>query len=278
MIKKIYPNPEKLIPPNIIRIIAPNPGIMTGMGTNTYLIGKKEIAVIDPGPKIKSHIEKILTTTPGPIRWIFATHTHLDHSPATEILAKKTGAKILGIPPPKGKNQDQTFLPHKILSNGETIHTKEFSIQAIHTPGHASNHLCYHLTSQDLLFTGDNIMNGSTVVIDPPDGDMKEYLESLQDIKRLPLNKLLPGHGEPINNPIETINLIIKHRLNREKIIINELILNPNLSIKKLTPLVYKDVGGKLHKLASRSLLAHLIKLDIEGLAIQKHGKWTIKN
>ena len=169
--------------PGIQRLLAPNPGMMTGPGTNTYLLGEKEIAVIDPGPAIDSHIAMIQEVASAPIRWIIVTHTHLDHSPAAYPLAEATGAKLVGKSPPNGSNQDQTFSPHRLLNNGDKIETEEFILTAIHTPGHASNHLCYLHEKLQWIFTGDHVMNGSTVVINPPDGNMQDYLNSLEKLK-----------------------------------------------------------------------------------------------
>lgn len=159
------------IGPGVRRLLAPNPGPMTGPGTNTYLIGEREIAVIDPGPRIDKHIAAIRAAAPNRIKWVLVTHTHPDHSPAARQLAAVTGAELLGRPAPEGKLQDQTFVADRVLQDGDLLKTDEFCLQAVHTPGHASNHVCYRHEKLGWLFTGDHIMSGSTVVIDPPDGD-----------------------------------------------------------------------------------------------------------
>ena len=256
------------------RLLAPNAGRMTGPGTNTYLIGDTEIAVLDPGPKIDQHVDAILDACKDQIRWILVTHTHPDHSPAAAILSRRTGAPLLGMPPPPGPQQDQTFLPDRALNDGDTLETAEFCLRAVHTPGHASNHLCYRHESLRWLFTGDHIMHGSTVVIDPPDGNMSEYLLSLERLKTLNLDALAPGHGLVIDDPDRLTDALIAHRLKREESVATVLGDNNGLTLEALTQAVYRDVHKSLHRLASRSLLAHLHKLREDGRAVESDGVW----
>jgi glyoxylase-like metal-dependent hydrolase (beta-lactamase superfamily II) len=259
------------------RLVAPNPGMMTGPGTNTYLVGESDVVVIDPGPAIGKHIDAIQSEAPGPICWILCTHTHPDHSPGAALLAAETGAEQMGIPAPEGKVQDKTFKPDRVLADGDKLETDEFSIEAIHTPGHASNHLCYRHEAHRWLFTGDHIMSGSTVVIDPPDGNMKHYLGSLTRLKELDLAALAPGHGPVIDNPDEVVDWLIDHRLKREAKVVEKLKANPGLSLHDLTPYVYDEVDPKLHRLASRSLLAHLLKLEADGTAKCIEELWSLQ-
>ena len=261
--------------PGVNRLIAPNPGMMTGPGTNTYILGEKEIAVIDPGPAIDGHIDLICETAPGPIKWILVTHTHPDHSPAVAALAERTGAERLGRPAPDGQHQDKTFEPDRVLKNGEIFKTAEFKLEVIHTPGHASNHLCYFNDELGWLFTGDHIINGSTVVIDPPDGNMSDYLDSLERLMDKVLAVIAPGHGDPIDSPYEAIDWIIKHRLEREAKVITALEKNPNSTTAELLPHTYGDVPEKLHGIAERSLLAHLLKLENDDKAVQDEDRWS---
>jgi glyoxylase-like metal-dependent hydrolase (beta-lactamase superfamily II) len=249
------------------RLVAPNPSMMTGPGTNTYLLGNASIAVIDPGPAIPEHIENILEKSITSIRWILATHTHPDHSPGVLALAEKSGAEVLGMPPPDGEHQDQTFNPTRILSDGDVLETEEFRLRTVHTPGHASNHMCYLHEQHNLLFTGDHVIDGSTVVINPPDGNMQHYIDSLRRCKELACTALAPGHGDVIHDPRRAIDWIIDHRLAREAKVIAAMRANPGLSTHDLVPHVYTDIDPKLYFWAERSLLAHVRKIEEEGLA-----------
>src|SRR5581483_3227806 len=177
------------------RVLAPNPGIFTGPGTNTYLIGAEQVAVIDPGPigrpEDDAHLDKVAEVGGGRIRWILATHTHPDHAPGAAGLAERTGAEVIGY------DARDDFTPDTEVGDGWTLDTEEFRLRAVHTPGHASNHLCFLLEGERALFSGDHIMSGSTVVIRPPDGDMAAYLEALVRLEtiRPPVLRIVPGHG-----------------------------------------------------------------------------------
>jgi glyoxylase-like metal-dependent hydrolase (beta-lactamase superfamily II) len=260
--------------PGLRRLVAPNPSMMTGPGTNTYLLGSAEVAVLDPGPVIAGHIDRIQEVAAGPIRWILVTHTHPDHSPAAAELARVTGAELLGRPPPEGAHQDMTFLPDRILEDGDRLAIDGVDIEVIHTPGHASNHVCYRHTTLNWIFTGDHVIDGSTVVINPPDGNMKDYIEALAKVRDLRPAALVPGHGEVINDPDRAINWIIDHRLAREAKVAEVLRVNPGLSTIGLVPHVYKDVDKKLYGWAERSLLAHLLKLESDGSAERRNEIW----
>jgi glyoxylase-like metal-dependent hydrolase (beta-lactamase superfamily II) len=249
------------------RLVAPNPSIMTGPGTNTYLLGNAAIAVIDPGPALPEHIEDIIEKSLTSIRWILVTHTHPDHSPGVLALAEKSGAEVLGMPPPDGEHQDQSFSPTRVLSDGDVLETDEFRLRAVHTPGHASNHICYLHEQHNWLFTGDHVIDGSTVVINPPDGNMKQYIESLRRCSQLDCTALAPGHGDVIRDPRRAIDWIIDHRLAREAKVLAAMRANPGLTTYELVPHVYTDVDPKLYTWAERSLLAHVLKLQEEGLA-----------
>jgi glyoxylase-like metal-dependent hydrolase (beta-lactamase superfamily II) len=256
------------------RIVAPNPSVMTGPGTNTYLIGTSAVAVIDPGPAIPQHIENIIKTSADSVRWILATHTHPDHSPGVVSLAERTGAEVLGIPAPDGPSQDKSFRPTRVLADGDALETDDFRLDAVHTPGHASNHLCFRHEGLNWLFTGDHVIDGSTVVINPPDGNMKHYIESLEKCKSLRCDALAPGHGDVINDPIRAIDWIIDHRLEREAKVLAAIKDNPGLTTRELVPHVYTDIDPKLHGLAGRSLLAHLLKMEADGTATQLDEQW----
>ena len=261
--------------PGVSRLLAPNPSMMTGPGTNTYLFGVSEIAVIDPGPEILAHIDGIIEVAGAPVRWILATHTHPDHSPGAMALAARTGAEVLGRPAPEHGPQDRSFNPVRLLGDGDTLETGEFTLEAVHTPGHASNHLCFRHAATNWLVTGDQVIDGSTVVINPPDGDMSDYIESLRRLKAMNCDALLPGHGDRIDDPERAIDRIIEHRLLRESRVLGAVRQHPELTPRELVPYVYPDVSPHLFPLAERSLLAHLLKLEQDGAALSQGEAWS---
>lgn len=265
---------DAVLAPGVRRLVAPNPSMMTGPGTNTYLFGERAVAVVDPGPDLPGHLDAIVDKAGGPIRWVLATHTHPDHSPGVRRLAAATGAEVLGMPAPDGDHQDATFAPTRVLGDGDALETDEFRLDAIHTPGHASNHLCYRHAGTDWILTGDHVIEGSTVVINPPDGDMAAYLESLRRLKALTPAALLPGHGGRIDEPARVIDWIIEHRLERERKVFAALAANPGLTSDELVPKVYTDVPEHLYGWAERSLLAHLLKLEKDGRAVRVSERW----
>jgi glyoxylase-like metal-dependent hydrolase (beta-lactamase superfamily II) len=258
------------------RVTAANAGPMTGPGTNTYLVGADgHWAVIDPGPANTQHVDTLVAAAPGPIRYILVTHTHPDHSPGATPLKSATGAPLLGQTTPHPQWQDATFTPDRELRHDERLTiTSGVTLRVIHTPGHASNHLCYLLEEENILFTGDHIIQGSTVVINPPDGDMSAYIASLESLLREPLNSLAPGHGTLISNPKAAIQGLIKHRLRREAKVLSVLPQTP-ADLPTLVRRAYNDVPEQLHALAERSLLAHLLKLESEGRARRVADSWS---
>jgi glyoxylase-like metal-dependent hydrolase (beta-lactamase superfamily II)/8-oxo-dGTP pyrophosphatase MutT (NUDIX family) len=265
----LQPGAVVRIAPAVRRITAPNPGPMTGPGTNSYLVGRDggDCIVIDPGPAIESHIEALLAAAGGRLRAILVTHTHSDHSPAAARLAARTGAPSVGLPAPAHPRQDTSFAPAHRPADGEILALAGVRLQALLTPGHASNHVCWWLAEERLLFTGDHLMQGSTVVIDPPDGDMAAYLASLRMLaERLPtLEWLAPGHGFLVDRPRQVIEQLLQHRQRREDKIVSAVRRLARSSIEALLPAVYDDVPPHMHPVAERSLLAHLIKLQAEG-------------
>lgn len=261
--------------PGVRCLLAPNGGIMTGPGTNTYLLGVDDIAVVDPGPALQGHVDAIQAAAGGTIRWVLVTHTHPDHSPAASMLAAASGAELIGMPAPPGAHQDRSFRPQRVPQDGGVLDLGGLRLRAVHTPGHASNHVCYLLLEQNWLLTGDHIINGSTVVIDPPDGDMSAYLASLERLGSLRMDAILPGHGTPLDDPYAVIQWTIEHRLQREAKVHVALLASPGLSAAELVPHVYRDVDSRLHPIAERSLLAHLIKLQRDARAVCKDERWT---
>lgn len=257
------------------RVTCPNPGVMTGPGTNTYLIGKTRLAMIDPGPIEDSHIQLLLDTVGDRLAWVIATHTHTDHSPAAKRIAEATGAQVIGALVPDNMFQDQTFAPEWEITHDEVLSTEEFTLRAIHTPGHVSNHYCFLLEQESMLFTGDHIMNGSTVVIVPPSGDMKHYIESLQKLLGYRLAFIAPAHGAIMENPEGVINWIIDHRLQREQKVIEHMDAE-FITLDDLVLKVYDDVDPGLYPMAKLSLSAHLIKLRDESRAEQLDESWRL--
>lgn len=271
----LEPGKTSALSARVRRIVAPNPSVMTGPGTNTYLVGREQVAVIDPGPDERSHIDAILAQGAGRIRWILVTHTHEDHSPAAAVLARETGAELWGQVAHDELYQDQTFRPDVPFTDGAVLATPEFRLRAIHTPGHAANHFCVLLEEEGMLMTGDHIMNGSTVVIIPPGGDMKDYLGSLEKLKAYPLRQLAPGHGELMPEPVAVIDGIVAHRLQREAKVVRALATTGGGTLDELVLSAYDDVPTALHMMAKYSLWAHLIKLAREQRAGERDGRWT---
>jgi glyoxylase-like metal-dependent hydrolase (beta-lactamase superfamily II)/8-oxo-dGTP pyrophosphatase MutT (NUDIX family) len=272
----IQPGIPKRLDRYVTRVTAPNPGAMTGPGTNTYLVGEDEIAVVDPGPALDSHVAKILEVGAGRIRWILTTHTHKDHSPAAAALKAATGAQVLGRPAPAGASQDQDYVAERVPADGEKLMLGKLSLRAIHTPGHASNHLCYLLENTKMLFTGDHVMQGSTVVINPPDGDMRAYLASLEKLLAEDIAIIAPGHGYLIGAPHKEVRRLVAHRLAREAKVAAALARCGPATLEELVAQVYDDVSPKLHPVAMRSLNAHLDKLVAEGRARQAAGRYIL--
>ena len=276
--ENIVPGTPVTVAPGIVRITAPNPGMMTGPGTNSYVVGERELAVIDPGPDIPSHIEKIVEAVGNRLKWILCTHTHKDHSPAAEALKAATGAKIAGTSCPQDGRQDECFAPDRILKDGDTVSISGATFRAVHTPGHVSNHLCYLLEEQKLLFTGDHIMQGSTVVIGPPNGSMQAYFDSMEKVAKLDVTAFAPGHGYLITTPQAEVRKLVAHRLKREDKVVDALARKSPGTLEELVALAYDDVPPKIHPVAQRSLHAHLIKLVADGRAKEEGGRWALKS
>jgi glyoxylase-like metal-dependent hydrolase (beta-lactamase superfamily II)/8-oxo-dGTP pyrophosphatase MutT (NUDIX family) len=271
------PGAPKRLDRLVTRIIAPNPGIMTGPGTNTYLVGADQaLAVIDPGPAIDSHVAAILAGGAGRIRWILCTHTHLDHSPAAAAIRTATGAAVIGRPAPADNRQDRAFAPDRVLAHGDRVTIGGATLRALHTPGHASNHLCYLLEETRMLFTGDHVMQGSTVVINPPDGDMRAYLASLELLFAEDIAIIAPGHGYLIGAPHQEVHRLIAHRLARERKVEAAIGRLGNPTADELLPVVYDDVPAGRHHVAARSLAAHLAKLVADGVVRTDAGRYAL--
>lgn len=262
----------RALTPMVRRIVAPNPSFMTGAGTNTYLVGIDEVVVVDPGPDDEGHRAAILGCGGDRIRWIVCTHTHPDHSPGAAGLAEATGAEVLAFDARDDLEIDRP------MADGDQIEATEFRLQAVHTPGHASNHLCFFLTGERLVFTGDHLNEGQTTVISPPDGDMTVYLDSLRRIAAIRrLKAIAPGHGHLIDDPYGTIERYIEHRLEREADVIAALSRVEESAIDALVAEIYGDtIVEELRPVAARTVHAHLLKLRDEGHVVgtDEHSPW----
>jgi glyoxylase-like metal-dependent hydrolase (beta-lactamase superfamily II) len=273
---KLIPGQAVGIAAGVRRIVAGNAGMMTGPGTNTYLLGTSEIAVLDPGPDDMRHLDAILAAAGAPIRWIIVTHTHADHSPLATPLAKLTGARVCGLPPPGDGRQDVTFAPQELPRDGERLSLGGDGLVAIHTPGHASNCVCYLLERERLLFTGDHVLEGVSPVILPPDGDMSAYLHSLEKLKSYDFERIAPGHGAVMGRGKSVVAALHAHRLAREEKIVGALRRAEAATLDELTPVVYDDVPADRHRWARLTLEAHLIRLAGEGRAVDAGGVWRL--
>jgi len=273
----IVPGEVVEIAPDVRRITAPNPGVMTGPGTNSYILGDDDLTLIDPGPEIDSHRDALLAAVGKKLRWILCTHTHRDHSPLARAIKYATGAQILGYGRvPSDGRQDEAFAPDRALDDGDVVDCGVFRVRAVHTPGHASNHLCYLLEGRGVLFTGDHVMQGSTVVISPPDGDMQAYLDSLERLNTLDVGAFAPGHGHVIETPQAEVQKLIAHRLRREEKIFAALSLVGPATLEELVRTAYDDVSERIHNVAMRSLHAVLIRLQKLGRVSRDGDRWQV--
>jgi glyoxylase-like metal-dependent hydrolase (beta-lactamase superfamily II) len=276
---------ETIVPGRVVRlnefvqrVTAPNPGVMTGPGTNAYVIGTDALALIDPGPESAPHLEAMLGLVGKKLQWILCTHTHLDHSPGARALKAATGAEVLGFGKvPDDGRQDTAFKPDRALKEGDVVDCGAFRLRAVHTPGHASNHLCYLFDNKRILFTGDHVMQGSTVVISPPDGDMVAYLKSLARLLALDVAAFAPGHGHVIDKPHDEARKLIAHRLKREQKVIAAFGKKNPATLDELLPHAYDDVSPRLHPVARRSLHAHVLKLRDEGKVVEEGDDWRLR-
>lgn len=263
---------------NVARMTAPNPGVMTGPGTNGYIVGDPDTGyiVIDPGPDEPEHQQRLWRATNGDIRLIVCTHSHADHSPGARPLQAlcRTRPPILGLPSASTARPASEFTPDRVLADGEVLVLQgggvTHSLKAIHTPGHAANHLCLVLLEDGLLFSGDHILNGSTTVVDPPDGDMTAYLDSLDRLAAAcdahGIEFILPAHGHVLGFAKKAIQMLKAHRLQREARIVEAMRARPGGTLEDWVELAYADVPPRMWPVAKRSLLAHVQR--IEGLQL----------
>jgi glyoxylase-like metal-dependent hydrolase (beta-lactamase superfamily II) len=263
------------VSPRIRRVIARNPGPFTFTGTGTYIVGRGEVAVIDPGPAMDDHLAALLRAVEGErVSHILVTHTHLDHSPLAQPLAKATGAPILAARPPidtgggdvkTEEDSDEAFRPDVILTGGERVSGADWTLEALPTPGHASNHMTFALLEENALFSGDHVMGWSTTVVSPPDGDMAAYYASLKTVMARGFDTLWPTHGPPVSEVAPFLEAYLAHRLDRERQILDQ-IAQGRTRIAEMVPVIYAAVDSRLWPAASHSVLAHLIDLTRRGV------------
>ena len=263
------------VSPRIRRVVAQNPGPFTFTGTGTYIVGRGEVAVIDPGPDLPSHLQALLAAVAGErVSHVLVTHTHADHSPLARPFANAVGARILAARPPSAhgpaearveEDDDQAFHPDSILEGGERLQGPDWTLEAIATPGHASNHMAFALLEENALFSGDHVMGWSTTVVAPPDGDMGAYYESLDAVAARGFATLWPTHGPPVREPAPFLAAYKAHRLARERQILERLAAGDH-TIAELVPQIYAEVDQRLWPAASQSVLAHLLHLHRQGV------------
>jgi glyoxylase-like metal-dependent hydrolase (beta-lactamase superfamily II) len=272
------------IEPLVTRVLAPNPSAFTYTGTQTYLVGTSELAVIDPGPNEPAHIEALLAAIGGrKVAAILCTHTHRDHSPAAAPLKARTGAPVIGCAPlsltDAGPRADAAFdadyAPDRVLADGESVCGPDWTLTAIATPGHTSNHLCYALPESGALFSGDHVMGWSTTVVAPPDGDMAAYMASLDKLMRREDRIYYPAHGDPVDRPQRFVRSLIGHRKQREGQILR--LLRAEVSeVPDMVERMYVGLDPRLTGAAGRSVLAHLIHLRARGIVAGNGDGWRI--
>ncbi len=256
----------------IRRVVARNPSPFTYHGTQTYVVGRGNVALIDPGPLLPAHVDALLAVLEGEtITHVLVTHTHLDHSPATKLLAQRIGAQTYGFGPHgEGRYErgerveagaDLDFVPQMRLAHGQVIEGDGFTLECVHTPGHCSNHLCYRVREEGALLTGDHVMGWSTTVVSPPDGDMADYMASLQLLLERDDRVYLPAHGPAIAEPQAFTRSLIEHRLEREAQILECVAQGRERIAQDMVPVMYANVPVYLHGAAARSVFAHVLHL-----------------
>jgi glyoxylase-like metal-dependent hydrolase (beta-lactamase superfamily II) len=271
--------------PLVMRVLAANPSPFTYTGTETYLVGTEDVAIVDPGPDLPEHVDALLSAVDGrPVAAILCTHTHRDHSPASRAVQAATGAPIIGCAPlaldddgPRADAAfDRDYAPDRVLEDGEQVRGQGWTLTAVATPGHTSNHLCFALEESGALFTGDHVMGWSTSVIAPPDGDMAAYMKSLDKLLAREDRVYYPAHGPQIDKPQRLVRGMMGHRKQREGQILR-LLRHEIGEIPAMVEKMYAGLDPRLHGAAGRSVLAHLIDLRQRGLVTgTEDGAWRM--
>jgi glyoxylase-like metal-dependent hydrolase (beta-lactamase superfamily II) len=268
--------------PRVRRVLAPNPSPFTFTGTQTYIVGEGEVAVIDPGPDLPEHLDALVAALAGErIAAIICTHTHRDHSPASRPLQAATGAPIVGCAelslddtgPRADESFDSAYRPDRVFADGDRIGAQGWTLEAVATPGHTSNHLCLALPEEGALFTGDHVMGWSTTVVAPPDGDMADYMASLDKLLGRDDRLYYPAHGPAVEDPKAHVRRLIEHRHMRERQILGQLERGEG-RIPAMVAEMYADIDPRLFLAAGRSVLAHLRDLERRSLARREGEVW----
>jgi glyoxylase-like metal-dependent hydrolase (beta-lactamase superfamily II) len=277
------PGVPQQLEPLVARVLADNPSPFTFTGTQTHLVGTTDLAVIDPGPDDSEHIDALIAAIAGrPVAAIVVTHTHRDHSPGSRPLAAATGAPIVGCAPlalaDLGPRADASFdadyVPDRVLAEGESVSGQGWTLTAIATPGHTSNHLAFALPETNALFSGDHVMGWSTTIVSPPDGDMASYMDSLAKLQARTEDRIYyPAHGDPVENPQRLVRGLIGHRKQREGQILRLLDAEPR-SIPAMVEKMYVGIDPRLFPAAERSVLAHLYELRARGTVSEEGELW----
>jgi glyoxylase-like metal-dependent hydrolase (beta-lactamase superfamily II) len=273
------------VSPRISRVVANNPGPFTFTGSGVYIVGDRDVAVIDPGPDMPEHVEALKRALAGKrLTHILVTHTHIDHSPAAKPLKEWSGAKTYAFGPHgSGKDDgpkveaggDMDFVPDVRVKDGEILEGDGFTFECVHTPGHTSNHICYAFREEQALFTGDHIMGWSTTVVTPPDGDMTQYMDSVRKLERRGDRTLYPTHGAPVTEPKPFLAAYLAHRVDRENQVLA--CIGDGLdTIPAMVARMYAEVDKRLHPAAARSVEAHLIKLEREGRVTRDGARYRL--
>lgn len=268
--------------PLVARVLAPNPSPFTHTGTQTHIVGERALAVIDPGPDDPAHLAALTRAIDGrPVSAILVTHHHRDHSPATRPLSRATGAPIMGAAPFHFRDEspradaafDADYAPDRVLADGEAVEGDGWTLRALATPGHTSNHLAFELEGTGALFSGDHVMGWSTTIVSPPDGDMTAYMASLEKLLSREDRVYYPGHGDQIDNPRRLVRGLLGHRKQREGQILR-LLAQGVSAIPDMTRRMYAGLDPRLLPAAERSVLAHLLDLERRGAAIREGDRW----
>ncbi len=288
MSEPVPPSPDygqvERVSPLVRRVLAHNPGPFTYTGTGTYVVGRGTVAIIDPGPDDPAHVAALLAAVAGEtVSHLVITHTHRDHSPAAPAVKAATGAAIVGCAPlvlddlgPRADaGFDRTYAPDHVLADGDSVGGPGWTLTALHTPGHTSNHLCFALAEERALFSGDHVMGWSTTVVAPPDGDMAAYLASLRLLLERDDAVYYPTHGSPVTEPQRLVRGMIAHRKQRENQILARLATGA-ATVPAMVATMYASVDPRLHPAAGLSVTAHLIDLRARGLVSASGDEWRL--